>query len=232
VTDGTARLKLGIILFPGITPLDAVGPYEVLARAPELDVLLIAKAKGAARSELGLTLIADEDFAAAPDLDILCVPGGTGIVEAASDAATIDFLKRQGAQARFVTSVCTGALLIGAAGLLKGYRATTHWLSLDLLPLVGAIPVNERVVKDRNRITGAGITAGLDLALALVGEVSGARQAAEIELMLQYDPVPPFKSGNTAKAEAALVQEVGAARRALQDERRAFFAMLEKKSRT
>ena len=137
-----------------------MGPYEVLVRAPELDVRLIAKSKGEVSGEL--------DFASAPDLDILCVPGGSGIVQAASDAATIDFLKRQGAAARFVTSNCTGALLLGAAGLLKGYRATTHWLSLDLLPLVGAIPVDERVVKDRNRITSAGITAGIDFALALV----------------------------------------------------------------
>jgi cyclohexyl-isocyanide hydratase len=222
------RLRTGLLLFPGITPLDAAGPYEVLARAPELDVLLIAKTKGETRSELGLALLADEDFASAPDLDILCVPGGKGIVEAASDAATIDFLKRQGARARYVTSVCTGALLAGAAGLLRGYRATTHWLSLDLLPLVGAIPVNERVVKDRNRITSAGITAGIDLALALVGEISGERQAAEIELMLQYDPAPPFKSGSPAIAEATLVQAVSAERHALQDERRAYFAMLAK----
>ncbi|MGE5261711.1 MAG: DJ-1/PfpI family protein [Actinomycetota bacterium] len=224
---GSERLRTGLLLFPGITPLDAAGPYEVLARAPELDVLLIAKTKGETRSELGLALLADEDFASAPDLDILCVPGGKGIIEAASDADTIDFLKRQGAKARYVTSVCTGALLAGAAGLLKGYRATTHWLSLDLLPLVGAIPVNERVVKDRNRITSAGITAGIDLALALVGEISGERQAAEIELMLQYDPAPPFKSGSPAIAEATLVQAVSAERHALQDERRAFFAMLD-----
>jgi cyclohexyl-isocyanide hydratase len=228
MTKEMQRLKTGILLFPGITPLDAVGPYEVLARAPELDVLLIAKRKGEMRSELGLTLVAQEDFASAPDLDIVCVPGGTGIVEAASDTATIDFLKRQGAQARLVTSVCTGALLLGAAGLLKGYRAATHWLSLDLLPLVGAIPVNDRVVKDRNRITSAGVTAGIDLALTLIGEVAGARQAGEIELLLQYDPAPPFKTGNPATAEAALVREVSATRRALQDERRAFFARLGK----
>ena len=221
---GTARLKTGFLLFPGITALDFVGPYEVLARAPELDVVLIAKSKGEARSELGLALVAEEDFASAPDLDILCVPGGGGIVQAASDTATIDFLKRQGAAARLVTSVCTGALLLGAAGLLKGYRATTHWLSLDLLPLVGAIPVDERVVKDRNRITSAGITAGIDFALALVGEVSGPQRAAEIELMLQYDPAPPFKSGHPTIADPVLVQVLSEARRALQDERRAFFA--------
>ena len=226
MTSGADRLKTGLVLFPGVTPLDAVGPYEVFARAPELEVLLIAKTKGAVAGELGLTLVADEDFATAPDLDILCVPGGTGIVQAASDAATIDFLKRQGAAARFVTSVCTGALLIGAAGLLKGYRATTHWLSLDLLPLVGAIPVDERVVKDRNRITSAGITAGIDFALALVGEISGQRRAAEIELMLQYDPAPPFKSGHPKIADPMLVQGLSGARRALQEERRTFFAEL------
>ena len=223
MTQGTVRLKTGFLLFPGITALDFVGPYEVLARAPELDVVLIAKSKGEARSELGLALVAEEDFASAPDLDILCVPGGGGIVQAASDTATIDFLKRQGAAARFVTSVCTGALLLGAAGLLKGYRATTHWLSLDLLPLVGAIAVDERVVKDRNRITSAGITAGIDFALALVGEVSGPQRAAEIELVLQYDPAPPFKSGHPRIADPVLVQVLSETRRALQEERRAFF---------
>ncbi len=228
MTGGTERLRLGLVLFPGLAPLDAAGPYEVFARAPEIDVSLIAKTKGNVRSELGLALVADEDFASAPALDIVCVPGGRGIVEAASDAATIDFLKRQAAGARYVTSICTGSLLLGAAGLLTGYRATTHWLSLDLLPLVGATPVNERVVKDRSRITSAGVTAGIDLALALVGEIAGARRAAEIELMLQYDPAPPFKSGNPAAAEPALVQDVRAARRALQDERRAFFAALAK----
>jgi cyclohexyl-isocyanide hydratase len=224
MTQGTERLKTGFLLFSGITALDFVGPYEVLARAPELDVVLIAKSKGEARSELGLALVAEEDFASAPDLDILCVPGGKGIVEAASDPATIDFLKRQAAAARFVTSVCTGALLLGAAGLLEGYRATTHWLSLDLLPLVGAIPVDERVVKDRNRITSAGITAGIDFALALVGEVSGPQRAAEIELMLQYDPAPPFKSGHPRIADPVLVQVLSETRRALQEERRAYFA--------
>jgi cyclohexyl-isocyanide hydratase len=141
--------------------------------------------------------------------------------------STSSAFREEGERGRYVTSICTGAVLAGAAGLLKGYRDTTHWLSLDLIPLVGAIPVNERAVKDRNRITSAGITAGIDLALALVGEISGERQATEIELMLQYDPALPFKSSSLAIAEATLVQEVSAARRGLQDERRAFFAMLE-----
>ncbi len=217
MTSGTAPLRR-LLFFPNSRRSNAVGPYEVLVRAPELDVRLIAKSKGEVSGEL--------DFASAPDLDILCVPGGSGIVQAASDAATIDFLKRQGAAARFVTSICTGALLLGAAGLLKGYRATTHWLSLDLLPLVGAIPVDERVVKDRNRITSAGITAGIDFALALVGEISGPQRAAEIELMLQYDPAPPFKSGHPRIADPVLVQGLSETRRALREERRAFFAEL------
>jgi len=224
MTSETARLKTGLLLFRGRTPLDAVGPYEVLSRAPELELRLIAKVKGEVESEMGLTLIAEDDFTSAPELDILCVPGGSGIAQAASDSSTIEFLKRQGASARLVTSVCTGSLLLGAAGLLKGYRATTHWLSLDLLPLVGAIPVKERVVKDRNRITCAGITAGIDFALFLVGEVAGPKRAAEIELLMQYDPAPPFKSGDPAAADASIVREVSAARQALQEERRAFFS--------
>ncbi len=221
-----AKLRTGVILFPELTELDATAPYEVLARAPELEVLTIAKRKGPVKSEFGLSLLADTDFASAPQLDILCVPGGSGILDAARDAETISFLQAQGETASWITSVCTGSLLLGAAGLLKGYRATTHWLSLDLLPLVGPIPVKQRVVMDRNRITGGGITAGIDFALFLVAEVAGRERAEAIALMMEYNPAPPVASGNPDLADPAVVAEVRAARADLQDQRRAFLSSL------
>lgn len=221
-----AKLRTGLVIFSDLTELDATGPYEVLARAPELAVTTVAKEAGPVRSEFGLTIDAQADFASAPQFDILCVAGGSGVVRAARDAGTIAFLQAQAKQARWVTSVCTGALLLGAAGLLKGYRATTHWLSVDFLPLVGAIPVKERVVTDRNRMTSAGVTAGIDLALALVGVAVSQERAETIALTIEYDPAPEFKSGNPALADPTIVAEVTGARQDLYDERRAFFAGL------
>jgi len=221
-----AAMKTGFLLFPGMTQLDFTGPYEVFARAPELEVFVIAKDKGPVRSEFGLTFIADTDFASAPQLDILCVPGGTGILGAAGDPDTMKFLQDQARGARWITAVCTGSLVLGAAGLLKGYRATTHWLSLDPLPLVGAIPQQERVVQDGNRVTSGGITAGIDFALYFIAELFGRERAEAIALMMQYDPAPQFKSGHPGTADPALVEQVSAARSKLQEERRAFFSKL------
>ncbi len=220
-------MKTGFLLFPGMTQLDFTGPYEVFARVPELEVLAVAKDKGPVRSEFGLTFIADSDFASAPQLDILCVPGGTGILGAAGDPDTMKFLQDQARGALWVTAVCTGSLVLGAAGLLKGYRATTHWLSLDHLPLVGAIPQRERVVQDRNRVTSGGITAGIDFALHLIAELFGRERAEAIALMMQYDPAPPFRSGDPNTADPALVKQVREARSELQEERRAFLSKLE-----
>ena len=218
-----AKLRIGFVLFPGITQLDFTGPYEVVARVPELDVVTVAKTMEPVRSEFGLSFLPDVDFGSAPQLDILCVPGGSGIVAAASDAETIGFLQTRAASARYLTSVCTGSLLLGAAGLLKGYHATTHWLSLDLLKLVGAIPVRERIVKDRNRITGGGITSGMDFGFALAAEVAGRETAERVQLVMEYDPAPPFNSGNPETADRSLVETVTEERAALQAERRKFF---------
>jgi cyclohexyl-isocyanide hydratase len=140
-----SKLRAGFLLFPRMTQLDFTGPYEVLARLPELEVYIVAERAGPVQSEFGLTIVADHDLRSTPQLDILCVPGGPGTLEAATHAPVIAFLQDQAREVKWLTSVCTGSLLLGAAGLLKGYRATTHWLSLDLLPLVGAIPVQERV---------------------------------------------------------------------------------------
>lgn len=189
-----------MVLFPGLTQLDLTGAYEVLARMPETRVYLVASTRDPVRSEWGLTILPDATFADAPALDVLCVPGGWGIDKHLADDELLGFLRTRAEQARFITSVCSGALLLGAAGLLRGYRATTHWLSLDMLSLLGAVPVRQRVVRDRNRFTGAGVTAGIDFALAVAAELFGRTTAERIQLAIEYAPVPPFDSGspNTA----------------------------------
>ncbi len=189
-------LTVGMILFPQVTQLDLTGPYEVFNRMPHTTVVLLASSLAPVRSEWGLPLTPDATFAGAPDLDVLCVPGGWGVTAMLENAELLTFLRDRGAGARYVTSVCSGALLLGAAGLLRGYRASTHWMSLDLLPLLGARPVAERVVIDRNRITGGGVTAGIDLALVIASELFGVRIAQEIQLAIEYDPLPPFSSGS------------------------------------
>jgi cyclohexyl-isocyanide hydratase len=191
-----APLSVGMVLFPGLTQLDLTGAYEVLARMPDTRVHLVASTLDPVRSEWGLTISPDATFADAPTLDVLCVPGGWGVNECLDDEELIGFLRARGERARYVTSVCSGALLLGAAGLLRGYRATTHWLSLDLLPLLGAEAVEQRVVRDRNRFTGAGVTAGIDFGLALAAELFGPAAAQRIQLAIEYAPVPPFDSGS------------------------------------
>jgi cyclohexyl-isocyanide hydratase len=159
-------------------------------------------------------------FDEAPPLDVLCVPGGPGINRMMEDDRMLAFLQHHAGRARYVTSVCTGALVLGAAGLLQGYRATTHWLSLDLLTLFGADPVAERVVIDRNRITGGGVTAGIDFALAVAAQLHGRAAAEEIQLILEYDPLPPLNSGSPRVASSDLVTRVETARAGAQAERR------------
>ena len=189
-------LSIGMVLFPNLTQLDLTGAYEVLARMPDTRVRLVASTLHPVRSEWGLTISPDATFANAPPLDILCVPGGWGINECLDDEELLGFLRARGERARSITSVCSGALLLGAAGLLRGYRATTHWLSLDLLPLLGAEAVRQRVVRDRNRITGGGVTAGIDFGLALAAELFGRATAQRIQLAIEYAPAPPFDSGS------------------------------------
>jgi cyclohexyl-isocyanide hydratase len=155
-----------------------------------------------------MRIIPDATFETAPPLDLLCVPGGWGINAVLDNEALLKFLRSRAPRARYVTSVCSGALLLGAAGLLRGYRATTHWLSLDLLPLFGAEPVAERVVRDRNRITGGGVTAGIDYALFIAGELFGDAIAQAIQLSIEYDPAPPHRSGSPRDASAQVVQQV------------------------
>jgi cyclohexyl-isocyanide hydratase len=210
-----------MVLFDGLTQLDLTGPYEVLARVPDTRVHLIAESREPVRSEWGLVILPDATFVDAPPLDVLCVPGGWNVNACLTDDVMLAFLRDRGERARYVTSVCSGSLLLGAAGLLRGYRATTHWLSLDLLPLLGAEAVAARVVRDRNRITAAGVTAGIDFALALAAELIDPSVAQRIQLAIEYDPSPPFDSGSPDSAPAAVRDAVARASQRTLAERRA-----------
>ena len=228
MTDETKKLAqtgpaltIGMVLFPGLTQLDLTGPYEVFSRLPGTKVCLVAGTLMPIQSERGLMISADATFESAPALDVICVPGGPGVDSMMEDELLLQFLRERAPSARYVTSVCTGALVLGAAGLLRGYRATTHWLSHELLALFGAMPVNERVVIDRNRITGGGVTAGIDFGLTVAGEVFGMEVAHEIQLMLEYNPSPPFASGSPHSAPKSVVRRVTDAREAAQSRRRA-----------
>jgi cyclohexyl-isocyanide hydratase len=209
-----------MLLFPRLTQLDLTGPYEVFAQMPDTKVHLLAQSLDTVVSAYGMPFTPDTRFDDCPPLDVLFVPGGPGIAGAIESLPTLDFLRQRAPAAKFVTSVCTGALVLGAAGLLNGYRATTHWLSLDLLPVVGAIPVSERVVVDRNRITGAGVTAGIDFGLVVAAHLFGEDAARAIQLMMEYDPAPPFNSGSPRTASAALVARITERMRKVQEDRK------------
>ena len=204
----TEPTRIGLVLFPNLTQLDLTGPAEVFARMPGAEVLLLAKTLDPVSSDRGLSILPTTTFADCPTLHVICVPGGPGQVALMEDAETLGFLRRVAPGCRLVTSVCTGSLVLGAAGLLQGYRATSHWASLDQLALLGAEPVAERVVRDRNRVTGAGVTSGIDFALTVVAELAGADAAQEVQLQMEYDPAPPFAAGSPRSAPAALVDAV------------------------
>jgi len=215
-----APIHIGLLLFPNLTQLDATGPYEVFARIPGARIHLAAKAATPVASDQGLAIVPTATLDDTPPLDVVCVPGGVGVNTLLEDDEVLEFLRRQAEGARFVTSVCTGALALGAAGLLRGYRATTHWMALEFLRAFGAEPVAERVVVDRNRITGAGVTAGIDFAIAIAQRLVGEEWARAIQLQVEYDPAPPFDSGSPRSADPALVARVRAAGNAGQEERR------------
>jgi cyclohexyl-isocyanide hydratase len=194
------RFNIGFVIFPDLTQLDFTGPLQVLSRLPQSATHIVAKSAAPVPSDCGLGLVPTHTFANCPSLDLICIPGGSeGVAGIINDRETIDFVRRQGDVAKYVTSVCTGAFVLGVAGLLKG-RATTHWAYTDLLPLVGATHEKARVVKDANVITGAGVTAGIDFALRVVAEIAGETAARRIQLGIEYDPAPPFDSGDPDKA--------------------------------
>ncbi len=207
----TNPTRIGMLLFPGLTQLDLTGPYEVLARLPGAEMHLVWKTLEPVRADSGLTIVPSTTMRECPPIDLLFVPGGFGQLALMHDDETLGFVRAHGERARWVTSVCTGAFVLGAAGLLDGYRAATHWLSMELLPMFGAIPVDERVVVDRNRITGGGVTSGIDFALRVLAELEGETLAKRVQLELEYDPRPPFRGGHPRSAEPELVASVRAA---------------------
>jgi cyclohexyl-isocyanide hydratase len=195
-----------MLLYPGLTQLDLTGPFEVLRRAPDVAVHLAWKNMDLVRADSGLGLMPTTSFASCPKADVLFVPGGGGQTALMTDEEVLDFLGAHGESAAWVTAVCTGSLLLGAAGLLKGYRAATHWAFMELLPAVGAIPESARVVIDRNRMTGGGVTAGIDFGLHLIAKLRGDAAAKRAQLEIEYDPAPPFDSGHPRVAEKEITE--------------------------
>lgn len=210
--------NVGFVIFPDLTQLDFTGPQQILSRLPQSAMHIVAKSEASVRSDSGLSLLPTHTFENCPPLDLICVPGGVGgVVEAMNDDDTIQFIRRQGATAKYVTSVCTGAFLLGVAGLLKGRRATTHWGFTELLPLVGATYVKGRIVKDGNLITAGGVTSGIDFGINVVAELAGENVAQAIQLGIEYDPEPPFDTDRdhaSAAVTAALASRYEKAREA------------------
>jgi cyclohexyl-isocyanide hydratase len=201
----TVDHRIGLLLFPGITQLDLAGPYEVFSRTLGAAVHLLWKDTQPSRSEWGLELRPDTRFEECPALDVLCVPGGPGAFDLLNDEFVVNAIRSIADRSRLVTSVCTGSFLLGAAGLLVGRRATSHWASRELLREFGAIPDDHRIVVDGNLITSGGMTAGIDFGLHIAAWLVGQEQAKEIQLWMEYDPAPPFACGNPKVAEPAIV---------------------------
>src|SRR6516164_1264949 len=217
-----SSFTVGFVLFPDLTQLDLTGPLQVLARLPQSRVIVSAKSRAPVPSDCGLSLLPTHSFAEAPPFDLICVPGGIkGVIGAIGDRETVDFVRRQANDAKYVTSVCTGAFVLGVAGLLQGRRATTHWAYTELLPLVGATHEKARIVRDRNLFSAGGVTAGVDFGLAVVAEIAGETVARSIQLGIEYDPAPPFDSGHPDRAstavKSALSDRYDKARSALRD---------------
>ncbi|PTB21916.1 dimethylglycine dehydrogenase [Trinickia symbiotica] len=201
-------LQIGFLVFPRVQQLDLTGPHEVFASLPDATVHLIWKTLEPVVSSNGLVLTPNMTYGDCPPLDVICIPGGSGVTPLLEDGETIEFVRKQAESARYVTSVCTGSLLLGVAGLLHGRRATTHWVSHDFLEPLGAIPVHGRVVQDGNLITGGGVTAGIDFALSVAAELAGQQEAQAIQLELEYAPAPPFDAGSPQTAPRSVVDLV------------------------
>jgi cyclohexyl-isocyanide hydratase len=220
--SGMSNFNVGFVIFPDLTQLDFTGPLQVLARLPQSTTHIVAKSEDPVPSDCGLGLVPTRTFANCPPLDLICIPGGSsGVVGVMNDRDTIQFVRRQAGTAKYVTSVCTGAFVLGVAGLLKGRRATTHWAFTELLPLVGATYEKARIVKDGNVITAGGVTSGIDFGLSVVAEIAGETVAQTIQLGIEYDPDPPFNSGHPDRApdivKATLLSRYEKARTAFRD---------------
>ncbi|MEU0026482.1 DJ-1/PfpI family protein [Streptomyces sp. NPDC006335] len=202
-------MQIAIVLYDRFTALDAVGPYETLGRLPDAETVFVAERAGPVRTDTGrLALTADRTLAEVPSPDIVLVPGGPGQTPQMENTALLDWLRAADATSTWTTSVCTGSLLLAAAGLLRGRRATSHWLALDLLKEFGAEPTGERVVFDGKYVTGAGVSAGIDMGLTLLGRIAGDEHAQAVQLGIEYDPRPPYDAGSPEKAPAHLVDKL------------------------
>jgi cyclohexyl-isocyanide hydratase len=202
------QTRIGMLVFPMMTSLDILGPFEVLARAPDCQAELVWKTRDPVQGDTGLVVIPQRSFADAPQYDVLVVPGGPGQTPLMEDESVLQFLRDQAQGAGLVTSVCTGSLLLAAAGLLRGRQATCHWMSLDQLAQFGVEARPERVVIDGDRITGGGVTSGLDFAFTVLAALRGEQAAKTLQLLLEYDPAPPFHSGHPRVAAPELVEQV------------------------
>ncbi|NGO09971.1 DJ-1/PfpI family protein [Streptomyces sp. HC44] len=201
-------MQIAIVLFDRFTALDAVGPYETLGRLPDAETVFVAEQTGPVRTDTGaLAITADKTLAEVPSPDIVVVPGGPGQFAQMENETLLDWLRATDATSTWTTSVCTGSLLLAAAGLLDGRRATSHWLTLDFLKQYGAEPTGERVVTDGKYVTAAGVSSGIDMGLTLVGRIAGDEHAQSVQLLTEYDPQPPYDAGSPQKAPAHLVEE-------------------------
>ncbi|MGW7047392.1 DJ-1/PfpI family protein [Streptomyces avermitilis] len=201
-------MQIAIVLYDRFTALDAVGPYEILGRLPGAETVFVAERTGPVRTDTGaLALTADKTLAEVPSPDLVVVPGGPGQTAQMENGVLLDWLRAADATSTWTTSVCTGSLLLAAAGLLEGRRATSHWLALDLLDRFGAVPTGERVVFDGKYVTAAGVSSGIDMGLALLGRIAGDEHAQAVQLLTEYDPQPPYDAGSPQKAPAHLVEE-------------------------
>jgi cyclohexyl-isocyanide hydratase len=215
---------IGMLIFPRLTQLDMTGPYEVLARLPDTVVDLVAATLDPVETDRGMKILPTVTYESCPPLDVIMVPGGPGQQGLMEDEVALSFLRRQAAGAQYVTSVCTGSLVLGAAGLLKGKRATSHWAAVEHLAALGAIPVRQKVVIEGNIVTGAGVTSGIDFALLLAAILDGEDVAREIQLQIEYDPAPPFDSGSLAAARPQTLAALKTKMAKLNEERRAVAA--------
>lgn len=205
-------MQIAIPLYDRFTALDAVGPYEMLCRIPDAEVVFVAERTGPVRADRGgtLALVADRTLAEVPHPDVVLVPGGPGQADQMANEVLLDWLRTADTTSTWTTSVCSGSLLLAAAGLLTGRRATSHWLALDFLRTFGAEPAGDRVVTDGKYVTAAGVSSGIDMGLALVGRIAGDERAQVVQLVTEYDPRPPYDCGSPAKAPAAMVEKVRA----------------------
>lgn len=213
------HLKIGGLIFPNMDQCDFTGPFEALSRIPNSTFYTLWKDKEVVRDMRGMQLVPDTAFHEAPQLDVLLVPGGYGQEEVAADEEVLAFIRDQAKRALYVYSVCTGALICGAAGLLHGRYATTHWTAIDVLPLYGATPSDDRVVIDGNYVSAGGVTSGIDGSLILAALLRGDQVAKELQLYMAYDPEPPFDSGSPAKASDSVLSIVRARAQQITEQR-------------